>query len=1011
MRRVSTGVTFVVSVIAVFALSASPSSQGRQLGRFDIEDIGAREAVAREILVKFQEPPHPLQLGQLAVDADAEGLQPVGRTGVIRVISRSRSAAALLAALRNRRDLAFVEPNYVVHAFSDPGDTYFPLLWGLKNTGQPVNGGAAGTAGADIHAAAAWDLTVGSASNVVAVVDTGIDYTHNDLAPNMWAAPAPFTVTIRGVQITCDAGTHGFNAITQSCDPMDDHNHGTHVAGTIGAAGNNGAGVAGVNWVTSLMGLKFLNSEGSGTIADAIDAMDFALQTKEIFAASGGANIRILSNSWGGGDFSQAFLDTINAANDANMLFVAAAGNNGLPNDLLPQYPASYSAPNVIAVAATTNTDTRASFSNYGAKTVHLGAPGVNILSTILDGWYGFSSGTSMATPHVSGAAALTLSHCALNTADLKTVIVDSVDPVPAMATTTISGGRLNVHKALLSCSEPPGTPTNLIAIAGDRQIKLTWSAAANAATYRVKRSDTPGGPYTTVASGIKATQYINTNLTNGTTYYYVVSAANILGESGDSNEASATPKLPADMDITAFTVPSTAIAGSTISVSVTTKNAGTGSADPSTTRFFVSTNAVFDATDEVLQEAQAVPVLAPGMLLTSSVTVGIPSDLPAGSYYLIAKADADDVLLESNESNNTYARGFSVGPDLVVSTVSVPAAAAPGATITATYTVKNQGTTAAGASTLEFFWSTNISLEAGDPSLGTTGVGSLVPNGTQSGQFALQIPTDATLGTYYIFAKSDSANAVGESKESNNATRASIDIGGDLVVSSLVAPAVLGIGVPFTATDTTKNEGGTTIGPSVTHFYLSVNAGLSVDDTFLGSRTVASLGAGEASTGNNTLTIPDGTPAGSYYLFAKADGPNAVTETQEGNNTEIKSVKVGPDLTVSISSATSPVHAGATTAVKDTVTNKGANNAGPSEVRYYFSTNTVVDATDTLLGETRAVGLLVPNGTSTATTPVTIPAGTAPGLYYVIAQADGAGSVAESSESNNTYARQIRVD
>ena len=266
---------------------------------------------------------------------------------------------------------------------------------------------------------------------------------------------------------------------------MDDHNHGTHVAGTIGAVGNNAAGVAGVNWITSMMGLKFLDSGGSGTIADAIDAIDFALQVKQIFAAFRRREHPVLSNSWGGGDFSQALLDEINAADDADMLFVAAAGNNGLPNDLVPLYPASYTAPNVIAVAATTNTDTRASFSNYGAKTVHLGAPGVNILSTIRGGGYGFPSGTSMAAPHVSGAAALALSHCTLNTADLKTVLVDSVDPATSMATTTISGGRLNARRALLSCSEPAGTPSNVTAIGGDKQIRLSWSAVANATNYR----------------------------------------------------------------------------------------------------------------------------------------------------------------------------------------------------------------------------------------------------------------------------------------------------------------------------------------------------------------------------------------------------------------------------------------------------------------------------------------------------------------------------------------------
>ena len=580
MRRISAGGTVVVAALAVLLLSVSTSSQGRRIGRLEVEDIGAREAAAREVLVKFQGPPQPAQIEQLAAEANAEDMQPVGRTGVIRVLSRTRSAAALLAALAKRPDIAFVEPNYVVRTFSEPSDPLFPQLWGLKNIGQPINGGSAGTAGADIRAAEAWDLAIGSAANVVAVVDTGIDYTHSDLAQNIWSAPAPFTVNIRGVAITCQAGTHGFNAITQTCDPMDDHNHGTHVAGTIGAVGNNGAGVTGVNWITSLMGLKFLDDGGTGTIADAIDAIDFALQVKQIFAGSGGANIRILSNSWGGGDFSQALLDQINAAADEEMLFVAAAGNNGLPNDLVPMYPASYSAPNMVAVAATTNTDGRASFSNYGRNTVHLGAPGVNILSTVRGGTYSFASGTSMATPHVSGAAALTLSHCPLNTSNLKAAVVDSVDPVTSMATTTISGGRLNVRRALLSCSEPPGTPLNLTAISGDKQIKLSWTMVASATSYRLKRSTSSGGPYAVVASNIKAAQYTDTGLVNGTTYYYVVSAVNFLGESADSTEASGTPRLPADAVVSSFTVPGIAVSGSPLDVSITTKNQGTGVAD-----------------------------------------------------------------------------------------------------------------------------------------------------------------------------------------------------------------------------------------------------------------------------------------------------------------------------------------------------------------------------------------------------------------------------------------------
>ena len=1010
MRRISFGVTFVVTAVAVLLLSASPSSQGRRIGRHEVESIGARDAVAREILVKFREPLQPGQLEQLAVDIDAESLQPVGRSGIFRVVSRTRSAAALVATIAKRTDVAFAEPNYIVQALSDPSDPLFPDLWGLRNIGQPING-APGTPGADMRAAEAWSMTVGSASNVVAVLDTGIDYTHSDIAPNMWSAPAAYTVVIGGVPITCQAGTHGFNAITRTCDPMDDHNHGTHVAGTIGAAGNNAAGVVGVNWVTSMMGLKFLDSSGSGTTADAIDLIDFARQVKQIFAASGGANIRVLNNSWGGGDFTQALLDQINGAAADDMLFVAAAGNNGLPNDVFPAYPASYAAPNIVAVAGTTNTDAKSPFSNYGVKTVHLGAPGSDILSTIRNGAYGFASGTSMATPHVSGAAALTLSHCALDTATLKSALVDTVDQIPSLLTKTISGGRLNVLRALQACSAPPSVPTNVTALAGDKQVRLTWSAANGATGYKVKRSTTAGGPYTTVAPNVKGVQFTDTGLTNGTTYYYVLSAVNFIGESANSVEVSGTPKPPADLIVSAMTVPGFATSGASIAVSVTTKNQGTGASGPTTTRFHLSDNSSLEPTDTLLAAVQAVPALGPGLTSTASITIELPTLAP-GSHYIIAKADADDVVLESLEGNNTAWRKFSVGPDLVVTAFDVPSVGTPGTPVTASYEVKNQGAVGAPASVLEFYWSTNTTLDANDTVLASTNIGPLGPNAAQSGQLPLVIPSDATLGTYILFARADSTNTVVEASETNNTSLESMLVGGDLVVSSFSAPAVAGAGIPFVAADTTKNAGTITVGPSATHFYLSSNASLSADDTPLGTRTVGTLTAGQVSSGNTTLTIPGGTPAGSYYLFVKADGANAVTETQESNNSDLQLVSVGPDLKPTISTLTTPVVAGNTTLVSESVTNRGGNDAPPSVVKYYLSLNNATfDAADIALPETRSIGTLIPGATSSVQIPVTIPAGTAPGLYYLIVVADAAGSIAESSETNNTHARSIRVN
>lgn len=462
MKNLKQTLLNILTALAVtLFLVAHASGQGVKKNSQRTESFKGKKVAAGEVLVKFRKSATAEAVSNAKLNADVELDKKVGGTGLRLLRSRSKNVETLIAELSARGDVIYAEPNVVINVTSMPDDERFAELWGLQNVGQTV-GGVTGTYGVDIGAASAWDLTTGSRSNVVAVIDTGVDYTHPDLTANMWSAPAPFTVTIGGQTIQCAAGTHGFDAITKTCDPKDEYNHGTHVAGTIGAVGDNGIGIAGVNRTASLMAIKFMDATGSGTLADAIDAVEFAIQAKQVFGA--GANVRVLSNSWGwNGEPSQALLDEINRANDADMLFVAGAGNGGADrlsddNDLVPFYPGSYTAPNVIAVAATNNQDGLTTFSNYGRNSVHVGAPGELILSTIIGGGYDSWSGTSMATPHVAGAAALVLSRCPLDTASLKNTLLNNVDPVASLSAVTVTGGRVNVHKALLACnSVSPG--------------------------------------------------------------------------------------------------------------------------------------------------------------------------------------------------------------------------------------------------------------------------------------------------------------------------------------------------------------------------------------------------------------------------------------------------------------------------------------------------------------------------------------------------------------------------
>ncbi len=356
-------------------------------------------------------------------------------------LSKEAFTKSVIAHLSVQQDVEFVEPNFIYRALdvaaNTPNDSMFSQLWGMKNLGQNDSEGAQGVSGADIKAPEAWALGTGSKNVVVAVIDTGVDYTHTDLKDNIWSKPG-------------QANVHGHNAIDNSDNSMDDNNHGTHCSGTIGGMGNNGIGVAGVNWNVSIMGVKFLTKEGSGSLADAVKAIDWA--------TANGA--QILSNSWGGGGFSQAMQDSIKRANDKGVLFIAAAGNDGSNNDATPSYPASYPLDNVISVAASTNQDSAASFSNIGLKTVHLMAPGNNIVSTVPGNKYDSYSGTSMATPHVAGAAALLWAkEPSLTAAQVKERLMSSTDKIKSMRKKLLTSGRLNIFNLLANINPPAFVP------------------------------------------------------------------------------------------------------------------------------------------------------------------------------------------------------------------------------------------------------------------------------------------------------------------------------------------------------------------------------------------------------------------------------------------------------------------------------------------------------------------------------------------------------------------------
>jgi subtilisin family serine protease/subtilase family serine protease len=1016
-----------VSLAALVSV-AQPSAQAPNAG----------PAVAGQIIVKFR----PGATGIAKADAHRQGggktLNEIARTGVQLVAVGAGDESAAINRYRRNPNVLYAERNLVrripkpvrIAKPADhgpgtevvPGDHVFGEQWALNNTGQPFYCFEwigedlcfySGTPDADIDAPEAWALTLGT-EITVAVLDTGIDYTHPDLAANYIG---------------------GINFVTPNGDPMDDHGHGTHVAGTIAAALNNltgnpadEEGIVGVAPHARLLAYKVCDLDGN--------CDDFHIA--QAIEASIAAGAKVINLSLGGPEYSESLNDAVQDAWNAGIVIVAGAGNDGNTNLF---YPAAFD--HVISVGAFDEDGRRAEFSNYGPW-VDISAPGNVIMSSYPMssceaanvpgnmGCYTWSSGTSMATPHVSGAAALVWSRGDVTTnQQVVDILLNSADPQGVAAVPfdswTIHGG-LNIHNALggtesstlprvtVAASTAQATEAGLAA--GAFTISRTGDTSeALVVNYAVGGTAMPGADYValpgtaTIDSGsssvtvavtpiddalFESNETVTLTIASGTGYQMGAQASSIVTIVSD--------ELPPDLSVISMTAPATGVADADITVTDGTRNKGTGPSVASSTGFYLSTNSTLDAADTFLG-ARSVPALAPNATDTLTTTLHIPASQAAGSYYVLAKADWNSAVQESIETNNVRASGaLTIGPDLIVSALTAPATAAIGGTFAVSDTTKNQGASAAGETTTRFYLSTNSSLNATDPEIGgrtvpplPAGISNQVTNTT------VTVPASTAVGTYYVIAQADATGAVPEASESNNTrVSAAVKIGPDLTVSALTAPASAAAGATIDVTDTTKNLSSGPVVPSSTGFYLSKNGAIDATDTFLGSRAVGSLAANGSETASASLQIPPDTTPGTHYVIARADYDGAIAETTETNNDKSRSIVIGGDLVVTANTAPATGMPNGAITVTDTTRNQGAATIPPSSTGFYLSTNGSLSANDVFLGS-RTVSALAPSTSEAGSMQVTIPANTTPGSYYVVAVADWNGAVLESQETNNT--------
>ncbi|MGH7726255.1 MAG: choice-of-anchor D domain-containing protein [Candidatus Eiseniibacteriota bacterium] len=540
--------------------------------------------VPGEVLIRYRPTATSSSINAIESSLGADRIQRFAKLRIDHLKISKITVEEALLRYRNDPSVDMIEPNAIYHAFVTPNDPSFGFLWGMNNTGQ-----SGGRPGADISALDAWDVFTGSTSAPIGVIDTGVDYTHPDLAANVWTNPneIPNNFVDDDENGFVD-DVRGWDFVNGDNDPFDDNGHGTHVSGTIGAVGNNGVGVVGVNWNARIVGIKSLNAFGTGSSANAIAAVNYAATI----------GLRVVNASWGGGTPSTGLHDAIAAFGSAGGLFIAAAGNAGQNIDLFPTYPASFDLENILTVAATDHNDLLAGFSNWGLTTVDLAAPGSDILSTVPGGGYFSASGTSMATPHVTGAAALVLGRFpGMAALDVKGLLMATVDPVPALAGLVGTGGRLNAFMPIAEpdSTAPDGITDLAVAEAGGQSLALRFTAPgddANVGTvtrYDIRYSTSP----ITDANFLSATpvptaslpaplpagslqELTVTGLAFSTTYYLAARAHDEFGNpSALSNQATGTTLAPPDITIAPASLEADLLTGQTAVRTLTVGNTG----------------------------------------------------------------------------------------------------------------------------------------------------------------------------------------------------------------------------------------------------------------------------------------------------------------------------------------------------------------------------------------------------------------------------------------------------